>query len=111
MIFIAIVPAACAHREVHVQLCPFHNVQWCIVTFIEIGVIKKDIKLPFLDRLINVSIMVNSFWMIDAELHFQGRKNKKLIHYLELCCSLIQPNLTVKAIEEYTTCFKKLQKY
>ncbi len=74
------------------------------------GVLKADTDTQFLERLIDVSLLVNSFWIIDAELHFKGRENKKLIRYLKLCCSLIEPHLTSKAKKEYDAYFNNYKK-
>lgn len=74
------------------------------------GVLQKEIPPPFLEKLVTVSQMVNSFWMIDAELRFKGSENKKLIRYLELCCSLIEPHLTSSALKEFKGYFEELEK-
>lgn len=78
--------------------------------FAEEGVIKKDTDKKLLDRLISISQMVNSFWIIDAELQFKGNKKRKLIHYLELCCSLIIPHLTARSLQEFDGYFNNLKR-
>ncbi len=72
------------------------------------GVIKQGTNLPFIENLININLMVNSFWIIDAKLHFQGDEKKKLLHYLALCCSMIEPYLTKRALEEYQSFFSDM---
>jgi hypothetical protein len=73
------------------------------------GVLQPIKDLRFVDKLINVNGMVNSFWIIDAELHFDGSEKKKLLHYLELCCSIIEPHLTKLALEEYQGFFGTIE--
>ncbi len=73
------------------------------------GVLQPIKDLRFVDKLINVNGMVNSFWIIDAELHFDGSEKKKLLHYLELCCSIIEPYLTKPALEEYQSFFGAIE--
>lgn len=73
------------------------------------GVLKKDLPPNFLEKLVSIGQMVNSFWMIDAELQFKGKERKKLLQYLELCCSLIEPFLTSPAQKQYKGYFASLE--
>ncbi|MFN2439930.1 MAG: TetR/AcrR family transcriptional regulator [Chitinophagaceae bacterium] len=73
------------------------------------GVLQPNTDLRFIDKLIKVNGMVNRFWIIDAELHFDGSEKKKLLHYLALCCSMIEPYLTKSALEEYQIFFDAIE--
>lgn len=74
----------------------------------EKGVLQKKTSLDFFERLISTGLVVNSFWIIQAELEFTGDEEKKLIYYLNLCCSLIEPHLTPLALQEYKSYFNNL---
>jgi hypothetical protein len=50
--------------------------------------------------------MLLNFWIIDAEIQYKGNEKQKLLYYLQLCCSLIEPHLTKHALEEYKSYFK-----
>jgi AcrR family transcriptional regulator len=77
--------------------------------YVEKGVIKKDRDEGLFDRLISISQMVNTFWIIDAEVQFKGKEKQKLLHYLELCCSLIIPHLTTTSLQDFKKYFDDLR--
>ena len=84
------------------------NMQEMLQFYTEKGVL-QELPPNFLKKLVTISQMVNSFWMIDAELQFKGKAQKKLLHYLELCCSLIEPFLTAPAQKEFRAYFASLE--
>lgn len=69
------------------------------------GVIVPTVEEAFFAQLINIAQMVNTFWIVDAEVHYKGSEKQKLHHYLHLCCSLIEPYLSPPALEEYKAFF------
>ncbi len=73
------------------------------------GVLISAVEQSFFEQLINVAQMVNTFWIVDAEVHYKGSERQKLHHYLLLCCSLIEPYLTPPALEEYKAFFRNLK--
>ncbi len=79
-----------------------------LLAYSQNGVLQPNTDFRFLDKLIKVNGMVNNFWIVDAELHFSGSEKKKLLHYLELCCSIIEPHLTKSALKDYQGFFEAL---
>lgn len=73
------------------------------------GTFKEEVNPDTLKRMISIGQMVNNFWIIDAELHFSGNDQEKLIYYLNLCCSLIEPLLADHALREYQEYFISLE--
>lgn len=78
--------------------------------YMEKGVIRKDVRKEELDRIIEVGYVLNNSWAVDAEIHFEGDEQEKLIHYLALCCGRLEPYLTPQAREEYLAYFHQLRK-
>lgn len=78
--------------------------------YIDKGIFEKNIDELAFERLISIGQMVDTFWIIDAEISFKGSEKKKLVHYLELCCSLIENCLTAAALQEYQSFFRNLRK-
>jgi AcrR family transcriptional regulator len=76
--------------------------------YVKNGVLINDMSEQLIDKIINVSLIIGSFWMIDAEVQFKGKEKQKLLHYLELCCSIIEAYLTKNALAEYHSIFKEL---
>lgn len=76
--------------------------------YVKNGVLVNDTSQQGIDKIINLSLIIGSFWMIDAEVQFKGKEKQKLVHYLELCCGTIEAHLTKKALAEYHTFFKEL---
>ncbi|HVK97523.1 MAG TPA: TetR/AcrR family transcriptional regulator [Flavisolibacter sp.] len=74
------------------------------------GVLRQDVDKALLDKMLNLNLMVSSFWMIDAEIRFPGKEKQKLLYYLELCCSILEPHLTEPALKEYKQFFSALRK-
>ena len=78
--------------------------------YIEVGVLRNDVDPAFIDKMLDLNLMVSSFWMIDAELRYPGQEKQKLLHYLQLCCSIIEPHLSEPALQEFRNFFKKIRK-
>ncbi|MDW3646425.1 MAG: TetR/AcrR family transcriptional regulator [Bacteroidia bacterium] len=78
--------------------------------YMEKGVLRKDIREEELDRIIEVGYVLNNSWAVDAEIHFQGNEQQKMIHYLQLCCGRLEPYLSSAARKEYLAYFDRLQK-
>jgi len=76
--------------------------------YVKNGVLMNDMGEQLIDKIINLSLIIGSFWMIDAEVQFKGKEKQKLVHYLELCCSIIESHLTKNALAEYHSFFKEL---
>lgn len=81
-----------------------------IKTYLENGVLRPGVTWEMFDKMVNVSLMVSHFWMIDAELRYPGKEKQKLIYFLELCCSLLEPHLSMPALKEFNEFFKKAKK-
>lgn len=73
------------------------------------GVFAPDVTKEFFDKLIDVVQMVNTFWIVEAEINFKGSERDKIVHYMHLCCSLVEPYLTTGAWKEFNEFFKHLQ--
>jgi DNA replicative helicase MCM subunit Mcm2 (Cdc46/Mcm family) len=73
---------------------------------IEAGVFEKTMTDDVAKKIIRVGQMVNIAWITDAEISFNGNEKNKLRHYLELCCSIIEPYLMPSAREEYEKFFQ-----
>lgn len=86
------------------------KLQELFITYKESGVILSSVEESFFEQLLNVAQMVNTFWIVDAEVHFRGTEKQKLHHYLHLCCSLIEPYLSPQALVEYKAFFKELDR-
>lgn len=78
--------------------------------YVDEGILKNNISEIPIERLISIGEMIDSFWIVDAEINFKGSEKKKMIHYLELCCSLIEFYLTPAALQEYQRFFENLKK-
>jgi AcrR family transcriptional regulator len=78
--------------------------------YVNEGIFKNNISEVAFERLISIGEMIDSFWIVDAEINFKGSEKKKLVHYLELCCSLIESYLTPTALQEYQGFFENLRK-
>lgn len=76
--------------------------------YVEMVVFRKDISSSQFERLINTELIVNSFWSVDAELNFKGPEKQKLVHSLELYCSLVESFLLPAVLEEYLGYFQNL---
>lgn len=76
--------------------------------YVKNGVLMNDMSEQLIDKIINLSLIIGSFWMIDAEVQYKGKEKQKLVHYLELCCSIIEAHLTKNALAEYDSFFKEL---
>jgi AcrR family transcriptional regulator len=77
--------------------------------YVDKGIFKKNIEETHFERLISIAQMVNSFWIIEAELNFKGSEKRKLIYYLQLCCSMLEPYLSPTALEEYSNFFRNIR--
>ncbi len=75
---------------------------------IEAGVFEKTMTDDVAKKIIRVGQIVNIAWITDAEISFKGNQKSMLKHYLELCCSIIEPYLTPSAREEYEKFFLQL---
>jgi len=68
----------------------------------------NDMNEQLIDKIINLSLIIGSFWMIDTDVQFKGKEKQKLVHYLEPCCNIIEAHLTKNALAEYHSFFKEL---
>lgn len=60
-------------------------------------------------RIIDVGMILNNFWLVDAELNEFPDTKSKLIHYMQLCCGRLEPYLTETSRTEYEAYFLKLE--
>ncbi|CAA9522231.1 MAG: hypothetical protein AVDCRST_MAG96-2990 [uncultured Segetibacter sp.] len=86
------------------------SIEQLFEVYIRIGIFKKSMKIEVAKKLIRVGQMVNISWMTDAEINFKGSEKRKLNHYLELCCSIIEPYLTPSALQQYEKFFQQIGK-
>jgi len=61
------------------------------------------------NQLITSGQMLNNTWAIDAELFYAGDAQRKLLHYMQICCQLFYPYLTEDARKEYDAYFDALE--
>ena len=67
----------------------------------EKGVLISNLDESIIEKIIDLGYILNNSWLLDAEIHFQGDMQKKMRHYLEICCGRLEPYLTSKAKKEY----------
>ena len=77
--------------------------------YINQGVFKKEANTETIDRLINVGQILNTFWTMDAEIMPPKYPKEKLIHYMKICCGLLEPFLEAQALDEYHRYFENLK--
>lgn len=76
--------------------------------YISSGVIRPDLKEEQIERMINVGQILNNFWAVDAELMPKMRKREKQVHYMKICCGLLEPYLETDALDAYHNYFENL---
>ncbi len=74
---------------------------------------KKGVLVPGLtdeqyQRLVDVGMILNNAWMVDAEINAKSSMKKKMLHYMQLCCGRLEPYLTAAARKEYQAYFEEL---
>ena len=74
------------------------------------GILKKDTSEAQIERLIDVGQILNDFWPIDAAVSPTKAATDRLVHYMKICCGLLEPFLEVESHEAYHQYFKQLQK-
>ncbi len=77
--------------------------------YMQMGILKKDITESQIIRLINVGNILNNFWPIDSELSPKLNQTERLIHYMKICCGLLEPYLEEESRDEYHKYFKMLE--
>lgn len=80
-----------------------------IIFYIKQGVLKSEIDERTIERLINVGQILNNFWTVDAEIMPEKEDKHKLIHYLKICCGLLEPYLEAPSLKGYNTYFDNLE--
>jgi len=78
--------------------------------YMQTGILKKDITENQIERLINVGHILNNFWPIDSEISPKLKQKERLIHYMKICCGLLEPYLELASKEEYHNYFRVLEK-
>lgn len=82
--------------------------QELLTLYVSRGILKKGIKEPQFERMINVGQILNNSWLIDAEILFRGDQKGKLRYYMSICCGLLEPYLTEASRNEYDNYFRNL---
>lgn len=78
--------------------------------YVEQGILKKEIDEQKMERLINVGQVLNNFWAVDAEIMPKKNDKQELIHYMKICCGLLEPWLEIDSLNEYNAYFAALEK-
>ncbi|WP_337043971.1 TetR/AcrR family transcriptional regulator [Emticicia sp. 17c] len=73
----------------------------CIDTGIAAGFLKTDIIDGQYENFFNQLFIISEFWLLSAEVLYEGREEDKLQYYLNMAFTLIVPYLTEKGLEEY----------
>jgi AcrR family transcriptional regulator len=79
------------------------------VSYVNTGVLKKNITDSQIERLINVGQILNNFWPIDSEISPKLKQTERLIHYMKICCGLLEPYLELKSQNKYHEYFSLLE--
>lgn len=74
----------------------------------QLGVLKKGISEETYEKLVNVGQILNNAWLTDAEILYKGNHKSKMKYYMGICCGLLEPYLTEKALKEYREFFSNL---
>jgi len=77
--------------------------------YMQAGILKKDTSEQHIERLINVGQILNNFWPIDAELAPKRTQKEKLVHYMKICCGLLEPYLEPQSLDQYREYFDNLE--
>lgn len=78
--------------------------------YVSQGVIKNGVSNLQFERILNVGQIINSSWVIDAEIIFDGNKKQQLAYYMNICCGLLEPYLTKGSLKEYNNYFKEMNR-
>ncbi|MDI1356323.1 MAG: TetR/AcrR family transcriptional regulator [bacterium] len=76
--------------------------------YVSKGIIKKGINELQFERILNVGQILNTAWVIDAEIVFKGNKKQQMAYYLSICCGLLEPYLMENSLDEYKMYFNNL---
>lgn len=71
------------------------------------GVLIKGLTDEQYQKIVDVGMVLNNAWMVDAEINAPGNLKKKMAHYMQLCCGRLEPYLTPSAKKEYHEYFQK----
>jgi len=72
------------------------------------GILKKEINEKEIEQLINLGQIVNDFWLVDSLISSIKIKSKKLSHYMQICCGILEPYLEEGSHKKYTKFFNQL---
>ncbi|MCI4667549.1 MAG: TetR/AcrR family transcriptional regulator [Bacteroidia bacterium] len=81
-----------------------------IHSYVEKGILRKDIEGRTLDRLIRVGRILYNFWTLDAAIMPPLNEHAMRLHYLNICCGLLEPYLEPESLREYRAYFDQLEK-
>ncbi len=76
--------------------------------YMDMGILKKDISAEQMERLINVGQLLHTFWPIDSEIASEVPQNHRFMHYMKICCGLLEPFLELPSKEAYHNYFNRL---
>ncbi|MEO0582766.1 MAG: TetR/AcrR family transcriptional regulator [Bacteroidota bacterium] len=79
-----------------------------ILHYQSLGILKKDLSPSIIHRLVNVGQILNNFWTVDAEMMKGQLETHHRLHYLQICCGLMEPYLEPTSLESYKHYFKQL---
>ncbi|PLK44106.1 TetR/AcrR family transcriptional regulator [Emticicia sp. TH156] len=73
---------------------------------IQAGFLKPEIIAGQYENFFNQLFIIGDFWLVSAEILYEGKEEDKLLTYLNIAFTLIVPYLTEKGLAEY----RELQK-
>ncbi len=77
--------------------------------YMNAGVLKNNLSENDIKKLIDVAQILNNFWPIDSEISTQGNQTDRLVHYMKICCGLLEPYLEKESKTSYYEYFQSLE--
>ena len=78
--------------------------------YMQKGILKTNISESQIERLIHVGEILNNYWPIDAAVSADREESDRLIHYMKICCGLLEPYLESESHMAYNDYFKRFEK-